>query len=91
MAQLDQKLAIVNECIDAFCHLNNAYYLVLSIKNVLEMRDFDDTEWADHVASLLYRYIDETESLMPTLAKALNKLSPTTELVNSEPKLQRIK
>ena len=91
MSQFDSKLAIVNDCLDAFADLNNAYYLILSIKNVLEMRDYDDTEWVDHVSSLLYRYIAETEDVMPTLAKSLNKLSPTTKLTNSEPILQRIK
>ncbi|MGL5034769.1 MAG: hypothetical protein ACRC6M_13315, partial [Microcystaceae cyanobacterium] len=66
MSQSDSKLTAINECLDVFADLNNSYYLVASIKIILENRYYyDDTEWMDHVESLLYRYIDETESLMP--------------------------
>ena len=91
MSQFDPKTAIINECINAFYELNNAYYLILSIKNVLELREFDDTEWVDHVSSLLDRYITETEPLMPVIAKSLDKLSPSTKLSTSSPTLQRVK
>ena len=91
MSQFDPRTAIINDCIDAFYDLNNAYYLILSIKNILEMREPDDIEWVDHVSSLLYRYIDETEPLMPVLAKSLNKLSPSEKVTQSNPTLKRVK
>jgi hypothetical protein len=91
MSQLDSKMAIINDCFDDFYQLNNAYYLIASIKNVLENREIDDTEWVDHVASLLYRYIDETEDLMPKIGKALNKLSSSEKVIGSKPMLQRVK
>lgn len=91
MSQFDSKNAIINDCIDTLADMENAYYLMKSIQDVLEMRDFDDTKWIDHAASLLYRYIDEMNPLIPKMRDSLDKLSPKQPEIKLRPTLQRVK
>jgi hypothetical protein len=91
MSQFDPKITIINDCIDTLDDMENAYYLMKSIQGVLEMRDFDDTEWIDHAASLLYRYIDEMNPLLPKMRNSLDKLSSKEKNPKPKTNLQRVK